>query len=74
MDICNWFNVVKLFLWIAGAPCEFSGARVFAAGDVVKVELDPDVLKLLQEGHGGWNDLMFEVECTTNIRYQLIII
>ena len=30
----------------------------------MKVELDPDVLKLLQEGHGGWNDLMFEVECT----------
>ena len=28
----------------------------------MKVELDPDVLKLLQEGHGGWNDLMFEVE------------
>ena len=40
----------------------------------MKVELDPDVLKLLQEGHGGWNDLMFEVECTTNVRYQLIII
>ena len=33
----------------------------------MKVELDPDVLKLLQEGHGGWNDLMFEVECTTSV-------
>jgi len=45
----------------AGAACEFSGPRDFAAGDVVTVELDIDILKLLQEGHGGWGDLMLEV-------------
>lgn len=60
--ICTWFSIVTMLRLIAGASCEFSGPRVFAAGDVVKVELDPDVLKLLQEGHGGWNDLMFEVK------------
>ena len=32
--------------------------RDFAAGDKIKIELDPDVWKLMQEGHGGWNDLM----------------
>ena len=45
----------------AGATCEFSGPRDFAAGDVVAVELDLEVLKLLQEGHGGWDDLTLEV-------------
>ena len=45
----------------AGAACEFSGPRDFAAGDVVAVELDLEVLKLLQEGHGGWDDLTLEV-------------
>ena len=28
----------------------------FAAGDLAKVELDSEVLKLLQEEHGGWDD------------------
>ena len=32
-----------------------------AAGDHVKVELDPDVWKRMQEGHGEWNDRMAEV-------------
>ena len=32
-----------------------------SAGDAVKVELDPDLLKIAQEEHGGWNDAMAEV-------------
>ena len=32
-----------------------------AAGDHVKVELDPDVWKRMQQGHGEWNDRMAEV-------------
>ena len=43
---------------IVGAPYEPSREEEFAAGDSVKVELDPDVWKLMQNGHGGWNDLM----------------
>ena len=43
---------------IVGAPYEPPREGEFAAGDSVKVELDPDVWKLMQNGHGGWNDLM----------------
>ena len=43
---------------IAGAPYEPLREEEFSAGDTVKVELDPDVWKLMQNGHGGWNDLM----------------
>ena len=32
-----------------------------AAGDNVKVELDPDMWKRMQQGHGEWNDRMAEV-------------
>ena len=32
-----------------------------SAGDAVKVELDPDLFKIAQDDHGGWNDLMAEV-------------
>ena len=43
---------------IVGAPYEPSREGEFVAGDSIKVELDPDVWKLMQNGHGGWNDLM----------------
>ena len=43
---------------IVGAPYGPSSEGEFAAGDSVKVELDPDVWKLMQNGHGGWNDRM----------------
>ncbi|XP_013397887.1 E3 ubiquitin-protein ligase MIB2 isoform X2 [Lingula anatina] len=38
----------------AVVPCQF---RV---GDKVKVDLDLDILKAMQEGHGGWNPKMAE--------------
>ena len=41
-----------------GAPYEPPQKTVLAAGDRIKVELNPDVWKVMQEGHGGWNDLM----------------
>ena len=37
------------------------GAEEFSSGDVVQVELDVEVLMLLQEGHGGWNETMATV-------------
>lgn len=30
-------------------------------GDVVTLELDFEIVKLLQQDHGGWNDMMAEV-------------
>ena len=43
---------------IVGAPYGPSSEGEFVAGDSIKVELDPDVCKLMQNGHGGWNDRM----------------
>ena len=34
---------------------------MFKVGDLVKVDLDIDILKQMQEGHGGWNPRMAEV-------------
>lgn len=36
-------------------PCPFK------VGNKVKVDMEPDVLKGMQEGHGGWNPKMAEV-------------
>lgn len=33
----------------------------FNTGDTVRVLLDIDVFKLMQEGHGGWTDQILEV-------------
>ena len=33
----------------------------FKSGDSVKVQLETDVFKIMQDGHGGWNDQMSEV-------------
>eukprot|EP00731_Ephydatia_muelleri_P014626 Em0008g346a len=34
--------------------------KMFNSGDTVRVLLDIDVFKLMQEGHGGWTDQMLE--------------
>ncbi len=41
-----------------GAPHQLENDAEFVARDQVKVELDPDVWKELQQDHGGWNDFM----------------
>ena len=33
----------------------------FKVGDKVKVDLEVEILKAMQEGHGGWNSRMAEV-------------
>ena len=32
----------------------------FSSGDRVRVQLELEVFKMMQEGHGGWNDQMTE--------------
>lgn len=44
-----------------GAPLPPPDPQEFSSGDYVRVELDQDVLRLMQEGHGGWNVDMPEV-------------
>lgn len=34
---------------------------VYEVGDKVRVDLDLDLVRNLQQGHGGWNDAMEEV-------------
>lgn len=33
----------------------------FKVGDKVRVDLEMEILKIMQEGHGGWNPRMAEV-------------
>ena len=37
------------------------GQSLLASGDNVRVQLDVDVFRAMQEGHGGWNESMAEV-------------
>ena len=39
---------------------------VFKVGDKVRVDLDVEILKAMQEGHGGWNPRMAEVRPYSN--------
>lgn len=40
-------------------PC--TKPQEFSSGDRVRVQLDEEIFKMMQEGHGGWNDQMVEV-------------
>jgi len=42
----------------------------FKIGDRVRVDLDIDVLKAMQDGHGGWHPKMADVCIHTMIFYQ----
>ena len=48
---------------ITGAPYQDAPpvTQKLASGDNVRVQLDIEVFKAMQEGHGGWNDQMAEV-------------
>ena len=50
----------------SGAPIEKQAPTTppVAPGDRVRVQLELEVFKLLQDGHGGWNDQMKEVGVT----------
>jgi hypothetical protein len=36
----------------------------FKIGDKVRVNVDVNVLRAMQEGHGGWNPKMMRVSCS----------
>ena len=39
-----------------------------STGDLVRVELEPEVFQAMQEGHGGWSEIMLEVHtCTVHV-------
>ena len=45
-------------------PSPDSSTPKIKAGDRVKVQLEADVFRMMQDGHGGWNDQMAEVRTT----------
>jgi len=51
-------NVFALFLLYTGAPHATSKPEEVSVGDHVRIRVDDETLKAMQEGHGGWNDLM----------------
>ena len=40
---------------------------MFKVGDKVRVDLEIDILRAMQEGHGGWNPRMAEVKLTLSL-------
>ena len=53
-----WVNSAVAPLGAPYIPCEH---EELSAGDTVQVMLDPDLFRIAQEDHGGWNDRMAEV-------------
>lgn len=56
-------------LAVGGPPCRddrstLGGEYELSAGETVRVDLDLETTKLMQEGHGGWNDTMADVNIT----------
>lgn len=50
---------------LKGAPHSPPKETEIMSGDLVQVQLDPDVFKMMQnEEHGGWNDRMAMVSCS----------
>ena len=39
------------------------------SGDLVEVELDVEIFRMMQEGHGGWGDGMDKVRIVHVCRY-----
>ena len=44
-----------------GPPADVPEQIMFAAGDKVKISLDQEAFRGMQEGHGGWNEKMNQV-------------
>jgi E3 ubiquitin-protein ligase mind-bomb len=45
----------------AEATASVPASCSFKVGDKVRVDLDVETLKIMQEGHGGWNPKMADV-------------
>ena len=40
---------------------------MLSCGDVVTIAMDPDLFKIAQEEHGGWDDIMAEVHSIVTV-------
>ena len=65
MKYIQCINVVDVFASL-GAPLPGMDPSALSTGDLVRVELEPEVFRAVQEGHGGWNEVMLNVSsCST---------
>lgn len=63
-DIPNFSDSVRLS--VPTRLLTSAGTSVFAPGDNVRVELDVEIFKMMQEGHGDWDDQLLEVRLCTH--------
>ena len=40
----------------------------YSPGDKVRVELDEEIFKMMQEGHGGWDEQLLEVSTCIHVQ------
>lgn len=55
-----------------GSPHKAYSDHLLAAGDHVTVELDPELWRMMQSNHGGWNDRMAQVHVLTRLYLVLV--
>lgn len=53
---------------------ESADGHSFQQGDKVKCLLEVDILRQMQEGHGGWNPKMAEVETRKSASFSFHIL
>ena len=54
------------------SPVKSMSTSKFKVGDRVKVQLEVEVFRAMQDGHGGWNDKMTEVRSYCVLLYHII--
>ena len=57
----NFFMYCTCMCTCTGEVCVPPAVCELSAGDGVRVELDPELFKIAQEDHGGWENFMAEV-------------
>ena len=74
MYLCVCFAVNIMPVFQLGAPLARVDPAAVSTGDLVRVELEPDVFQAVQEGRGGWSDVMLEVYTTHAQLFRILFL
>lgn len=55
-------------------PAHLSGQCPFALGDNVRVELDVEIFKMMQEGHGDYDDQLLQVSILSSVHLICVLL
>ena len=55
-------------------PAHLSDQCPFALGDNVRVELDVEIFKMMQEGHGDYDDQLLQVSILSNVHLLCVLL